>query len=97
MVSEPSACFSSGNQNLFIAFIALSLSRRHCSFSSFGLHRQIASLIYSSDKMLEVSEIVPTSVAAAASLEHPTNNTSNELQGMHHSYRLDGRNYPQCL
>ena len=45
--------------------------------------------------MSEVSETTPAPVISDAPFEQSTNNASNELQGMHHSYCLDGRNYLQ--
>ncbi|KAG8381704.1 hypothetical protein BUALT_Bualt05G0000400 [Buddleja alternifolia] len=45
--------------------------------------------------MSEVSEKTPSSMKVAAPFEQSTNNASSELQGMHYSYRLDGRNYLQ--
>ncbi|KAG8391091.1 hypothetical protein BUALT_Bualt01G0151800 [Buddleja alternifolia] len=43
--------------------------------------------------MSEVSEKTPSSTKNAAPFEQSTNNASNELQGMHYSYRLDEQNY----
>ncbi|KAG8379348.1 hypothetical protein BUALT_Bualt07G0079000 [Buddleja alternifolia] len=45
--------------------------------------------------MSEVSKKTPSSTKVAAPFEQSTNNASSELQGMHYSYRLDGRNYLQ--